>query len=64
MERDKVPNAAAGAGDQDVLCIDEKRVMVKSRDMYSSNLTPWQERENQQDFSSIQRPSTSLKPQK
>ena len=59
LEKEKVP--AAGAGEQDVLCIDERKVMVKSKSMYSSTLTPWTERESPlTDTDAIARPSTSL----
>lgn len=57
VEKERVP--AAGAGEQDVLCIDERKVMVKSRAMYDSALTPWSERETTTEFSNAQRPATS-----
>lgn len=60
MEKERIPTIASI--EQDVLCIDERRVMVKSKSMYSSSsLNPWQDRETDRPFNPGARPSTGGK---
>ena len=59
MEKERIPTV--GSIEQDVLCIDERKVMVKTKSMYSSNLNPWQDRETDRPFNPEARPATGRK---
>ena len=58
QEMDRIPSVAGI--EQDVLCIDERQVKIRSKQMYSADPSPFAERENTAVVINAQRPSTSL----